>query len=315
MPGRIIAQMIPSTQARSVLTGILGSSVFATADRTSGYGESSSRPNTEDRSRFGSSKTSTSATVFLFITDLSICVYKDWKSSNLQQLKNIETHQRWLLYLFERIEHTSIFFDIVLGVGKAPCDIIVALFNYDWHTKISYMEGYRKYPAVSAGERDSTPTMGRALRGRRKKGRKTGEITLNRETANFYLESCPKVCQKIPELEGAICKSDHLRASASAYGCGRIWMCYWWWTTWAWSLRVKPYEWYDGVYDGQMPTDGEIVNFCHRDLARKFSEGPDLCTCCPMRSICYVAICSIHSMAMFQWPELPSYGIEVWKYI
>ena len=37
-----MAKKKPSVQARSVLTGMLGSSVFATADLTSGYGESSS---------------------------------------------------------------------------------------------------------------------------------------------------------------------------------------------------------------------------------------------------------------------------------
>lgn len=38
----MIAQTKPSTQERSVDTGISGSSVLATAERTSGYGESSS---------------------------------------------------------------------------------------------------------------------------------------------------------------------------------------------------------------------------------------------------------------------------------
>lgn len=42
MPGMSIAQRIPMTHARSVLTGMSGSSVLATAERTSGYGESSS---------------------------------------------------------------------------------------------------------------------------------------------------------------------------------------------------------------------------------------------------------------------------------
>ena len=37
-----MAKRIPSTHTRSVFTGISGSSVFDTADRTSGYGESSS---------------------------------------------------------------------------------------------------------------------------------------------------------------------------------------------------------------------------------------------------------------------------------
>jgi hypothetical protein len=36
----IIAQMRPSVHARRVATGMVGSSVFATAERTSGYGES-----------------------------------------------------------------------------------------------------------------------------------------------------------------------------------------------------------------------------------------------------------------------------------
>ena len=35
-------QTRPMNQARKVFTGMSGSSVFATADRTSGYGESSS---------------------------------------------------------------------------------------------------------------------------------------------------------------------------------------------------------------------------------------------------------------------------------
>lgn len=42
MPGSSIDQRIPMTHARTVLTGIVASSVFATAERTSGYGESSS---------------------------------------------------------------------------------------------------------------------------------------------------------------------------------------------------------------------------------------------------------------------------------
>jgi len=41
-PGTRIAQMRPTTQTRKVLKGIVGSSVLATADRTSGYGDSSS---------------------------------------------------------------------------------------------------------------------------------------------------------------------------------------------------------------------------------------------------------------------------------
>ena len=42
MPGRIIDHNRPMTHTRSVLTGMVGSSVFATAERTSKYGESSS---------------------------------------------------------------------------------------------------------------------------------------------------------------------------------------------------------------------------------------------------------------------------------
>ena len=42
IPGIRTAQMIPRTQARKVEDGIVGSSVLATADRTSGYGDSSS---------------------------------------------------------------------------------------------------------------------------------------------------------------------------------------------------------------------------------------------------------------------------------
>lgn len=41
-PGMMIAQMRPTSQARNVAQGMSGSSVFATAARTSGYGESSS---------------------------------------------------------------------------------------------------------------------------------------------------------------------------------------------------------------------------------------------------------------------------------
>ena len=40
--GRMTAQISPRNHARKVDAGIVGSSVFATADRTSGYGESSS---------------------------------------------------------------------------------------------------------------------------------------------------------------------------------------------------------------------------------------------------------------------------------
>ena len=47
MPGTMIAQMSPIVHARRVFTGISGSSVFATADRTSGYGESSSAARSE----------------------------------------------------------------------------------------------------------------------------------------------------------------------------------------------------------------------------------------------------------------------------
>ena len=42
IPGMIIAQMSPITHTRSDDAGMLGSSVLATAERTSGYGESSS---------------------------------------------------------------------------------------------------------------------------------------------------------------------------------------------------------------------------------------------------------------------------------
>jgi hypothetical protein len=41
-PGRRAAQMSPRSHARTVDAGIVGSSVFDTADRTSGYGDSSS---------------------------------------------------------------------------------------------------------------------------------------------------------------------------------------------------------------------------------------------------------------------------------
>jgi hypothetical protein len=43
LTGMMIAQVKPSTQERNVDTAISGSSVLATAERTSGYGESSSR--------------------------------------------------------------------------------------------------------------------------------------------------------------------------------------------------------------------------------------------------------------------------------
>lgn len=49
-----MAKMRPMTQERSVEEGIDGSSVFATAERTSGYGESSSSASAL-LSRFGSS--------------------------------------------------------------------------------------------------------------------------------------------------------------------------------------------------------------------------------------------------------------------
>ena len=42
IPGSIIDHARPMHHARIVLTGMSGSSVFATAERTSGYGESSS---------------------------------------------------------------------------------------------------------------------------------------------------------------------------------------------------------------------------------------------------------------------------------
>jgi hypothetical protein len=42
MPGMRTAQTMPISQARKVDAGIVGSSVFATADLTSGYGDSSS---------------------------------------------------------------------------------------------------------------------------------------------------------------------------------------------------------------------------------------------------------------------------------
>ena len=41
-PGMMIAQMRPTNHARKVAQGMSGSSVLATAERTSGYGESSS---------------------------------------------------------------------------------------------------------------------------------------------------------------------------------------------------------------------------------------------------------------------------------
>ena len=54
--GIMIAHTKPSTQERSVDTGISGSSVLATAERTSGYGESSSgsqcKPNMDLREKY-----------------------------------------------------------------------------------------------------------------------------------------------------------------------------------------------------------------------------------------------------------------------
>lgn len=58
----MIAQMRPITHARKVLTGMDGSSVLETAERTSGYGESSSN-STALWSIFGSSNTSASVTI------------------------------------------------------------------------------------------------------------------------------------------------------------------------------------------------------------------------------------------------------------
>jgi hypothetical protein len=53
-PGIRMAQTSPTTQARNVDEGIEGSSVLETAERTSGYGDSSSSAATEG-SKFGSS--------------------------------------------------------------------------------------------------------------------------------------------------------------------------------------------------------------------------------------------------------------------
>ena len=53
-PGMRTAQMRPTIQARSVDEGIVGSSVLETAERTSGYGDSSSSAATFG-SKFGSS--------------------------------------------------------------------------------------------------------------------------------------------------------------------------------------------------------------------------------------------------------------------
>lgn len=55
-PGMMIAMIIPRNQTRMVEQGISGSSVFATAERTSGYGESSSTSPIWVPSRLGSSK-------------------------------------------------------------------------------------------------------------------------------------------------------------------------------------------------------------------------------------------------------------------
>jgi hypothetical protein len=57
-PGRMMAQMRPTTQARKVDEGIVGSSVLATADRTSTYGDSSSTTKAK-KSIFGSSSSMT----------------------------------------------------------------------------------------------------------------------------------------------------------------------------------------------------------------------------------------------------------------
>ena len=55
-PGMRIAQIRPTVQARKVDDGIVGSSVLETAERTSGYGDSSSSAGA-DESKFGSSST------------------------------------------------------------------------------------------------------------------------------------------------------------------------------------------------------------------------------------------------------------------
>ena len=68
-PGMRIAQMRPTTQARKVDDGIEGSSVLATAERTSGYGDSSSRAKAVG-SKFGSSNSS-------MAMPSSCCVYSD----------------------------------------------------------------------------------------------------------------------------------------------------------------------------------------------------------------------------------------------
>ena len=53
-PGMMMAQARPTAQARKVEHGIEGSSVLETAERTSGYGDSSSSAKTVG-SKFGSS--------------------------------------------------------------------------------------------------------------------------------------------------------------------------------------------------------------------------------------------------------------------
>lgn len=61
------AKMRPMTHERSVDDGIVGSSVFATADRTSGYGESSSSASAL-LSRFGSSNAGSGSTAWSWPT-------------------------------------------------------------------------------------------------------------------------------------------------------------------------------------------------------------------------------------------------------
>jgi hypothetical protein len=65
-PGMRMAQARPTTQARRVDNGIEGSSVLETAERTSGYGDSSSSAKAVG-SKFGSSWSS--------IATLSRCVF------------------------------------------------------------------------------------------------------------------------------------------------------------------------------------------------------------------------------------------------
>ena len=55
-PGIKTAHISPITHVRMVIEGMLGSSVLATAARTSGYGESSSSSSSASKSRLGSSK-------------------------------------------------------------------------------------------------------------------------------------------------------------------------------------------------------------------------------------------------------------------